>query len=129
MDAENSSKRGPDMNLADEMHEHIVTLAGERGWHETREAWLAKAARRGGISFRRAKTFFYREPTAFPARDVEAVRAAIAKLKTRGADNERREGEAFESLEDLHARAGALAGEVARISAELDALRAEIRRR
>lgn len=76
MGVESPSKER-DMQLADEMHDAIVRLAGERGWHETREAWLAKAARKAGISFRRAKTFFYREPGAFRAEDVEAVRAAL----------------------------------------------------
>jgi hypothetical protein len=128
MDAETSSERGPEMaSLTDEMHESVVRLAGERGWHETREAWLARAARKAGISYRRAKTFFYRERTAFHAQDVEAVRAAIAKHMT-GARHARREDTAFETAEDIDARIRVLAGDIARLSAELDVLRARVRR-
>lgn len=86
--SENLSKTGArDVNaLAEEMHDAIVTLAGGRGWADTREAWLARAARRAGISYRRAKSFFYREVSNPGGNEIEAVRTALAKHKPVGTD-------------------------------------------
>jgi len=65
------------MNVAAEMKQSIVLLAGPRQETDTRESMIARAARRAGISFRQAKTFFYGETTNPRVRVVERVRAAI----------------------------------------------------
>ena len=65
------------MHCADEMRNAIVTLAGERRWHDTRESWLAGAARKAGISYRQAKAFFYGEARNPSVATVERVRAAL----------------------------------------------------
>lgn len=58
---ESSSGVGQLSDIATEMHLSIVDLAGERAWSDTRESWLARAARRAGISYRAAKSLFYKE--------------------------------------------------------------------
>lgn len=47
-----------------QMREAISVVAGSRGWFETREAWLARAARKAGISFRACKALWYGEITS-----------------------------------------------------------------
>lgn len=39
----------------------VAKVAGPRQWSDTREAWLARAARKAGISFRQCKALFYGE--------------------------------------------------------------------
>lgn len=43
------------------MRELIAAVAGPRQWGDTRESWLARAARRAGVSHRQAKALFYGE--------------------------------------------------------------------
>lgn len=45
------------------MREHIATLAGPRQWSDTRESWLARAARKAGLSYRTIKALWYGEIT------------------------------------------------------------------
>jgi hypothetical protein len=76
--------------LALEMRRSICTVAGTRGWQENRKSWLAKAARKIGISPRQAQSLFYNEGNP-RAELVERVRAAVRKRqveRTREARNE-----------------------------------------
>jgi len=66
----------------------ICELAGPRGWHDTREAWLARGARKAGITLRRARALFYQEPIKLGAdeyltieRNWEAAARAVATLQ------------------------------------------------
>lgn len=77
--AEKSSEDRRLNALADEMQQSIAAVAGPRGLHDTRETWLARAARRCGISRRQAKAFFYGEASNPRHADVEKVRAAALK--------------------------------------------------
>lgn len=43
------------------MRDAIAAVAGPRGWNETRESWLARAARRAGITCRTMKALWYGE--------------------------------------------------------------------
>lgn len=43
------------------MRDVIATVAGPRTWTDTRESWLARAARRAGINYRAAKALWYGE--------------------------------------------------------------------
>ena len=63
--------------LADEMHDAIVKLAGDREVFDSRERWLERAARRAGISFRTAKSLFYREGADPRASVIEKIRTAV----------------------------------------------------
>ena len=66
-------------NVSIEMRESIISLAGERGWCDTRQQWLEVAARKAGISYRSAKSLFYAEMPDPKASIVMRVRAAIEK--------------------------------------------------
>jgi hypothetical protein len=68
------------MSIVREMHVSIVEIAGPVGWHDTRESWLATAARTSGVTYRAAKGFFYREYTNPNAADVQRVRDARTRL-------------------------------------------------
>jgi hypothetical protein len=63
--------------LVEEMRDAIRELAGPRDFNDTRESWLARAARKAGISFRQAKAFHYGETPNPRVQDVEKVRAAV----------------------------------------------------
>jgi hypothetical protein len=68
--------------VTEEMRDAIIKLAGERAFFETREVWIARAARRAGITARQAKAFFYKESPSPRHHDVEAVRLAVATLNS-----------------------------------------------
>jgi len=61
------------------LRELVAAVAGPRSWSDTRESWLARAARRSTISFRQIRAIFYGElidpdhPAARKLRDA-AVR-------------------------------------------------------
>lgn len=43
------------------MRDLIAAVAGPRSWSDTRESWLARAARKAGISYRQTKSLWYGE--------------------------------------------------------------------
>lgn len=89
---EKLSEASPMRKLVTEMFEAIVKLAGDRSVFETRDLWLASAARKAGISTRMAKALFYRESKNPSSAVVESVRAAVNKQQQRAqrhAQNER----------------------------------------
>lgn len=51
----------------------LCELAGPRGWHDTRESWLARGARRAGITLRRAKALFYAERLSLSANEYLGI--------------------------------------------------------
>lgn len=65
--------------LANEMHVKLVALCGPRSWFENRESWLARGAKIAGITYRAARSCFYKEADYPHVRTVERVRAAHAK--------------------------------------------------
>ncbi len=67
--------------LAIEMRNAVIALAGERNWGETRQRWLERAARRAGITYRSARALFYCEPHQPRAAVLHSVRAAVEELK------------------------------------------------
>ena len=117
--AEKSSSEGK-MTCADEMRSAIATLAGERRWHDTRESWLAGAARKAGISYRQAKAFFYGEARNPSVETVERVRAAL-KHKLPGAASD---DNGIEELRTLVAQMDAVADRLERLGIGKDADRA-----
>lgn len=80
MSVEKSSEGNIVSALALEMRRSITALAGPRGWSETRERWIERAARRAGITYRQAKSLFYGECPDPRASVVERVRDAAARL-------------------------------------------------
>lgn len=79
---ENSSSRAEMNALLDDMQSAIHLLAGPRQASDTRESMIARAARKAGISYRQAKSFFYREAINPSAQAVVAVQRAITELGT-----------------------------------------------
>lgn len=95
------SDRSSRMPIAIEMRDAINALAGERAWNETRERWLERAARRGNVSYRQAKSLFYGEGNP-RAETVERVRAAV---RNRRKENLREAINAYSALKDAIERA------------------------
>ena len=71
-------------NSVTEVRDSIATVAGPRSWSDTRESWLARAARRAGISYRTTKSLWYGDitdrnhPSARLMRDTAQKYEAIA---------------------------------------------------
>lgn len=72
---------------ASNMRELVAAVAGPREWSDTRESWLARAARRAGISYRSVKAIWYGEITNPRNRSIQllehAVRARAQSLSGR----------------------------------------------
>lgn len=66
------------MSVSVEMQRSVKKLAGPRMPEDNRETMIARAARRAGLSYRQAKSFFYKESENPGSMAVELVRAAIA---------------------------------------------------
>lgn len=58
----------------------VATVAGPRGWNDTRQSWLARAAQRAGISYRQAHALFYGEITDPQSRSATKMRLAAEQL-------------------------------------------------
>lgn len=86
---EKSSGR-PEIPLANAMHDAMVRLSGPRKWSDTRESWLARGARRAGITVRQAKTLFYKEtqnPCGALVYQVQQAVAAMDAAETTAREN------------------------------------------
>jgi hypothetical protein len=64
------------------MRELIASVAGERRWSDTRESWLARAARKAGISYRQCKALWYAEIKDEHHRSARLMRDAAEKKYT-----------------------------------------------
>jgi hypothetical protein len=64
----------------------LCELSGPRGWNDTRESWLARGARRAGLSLRRARAIFYQEPIRLEADEYLGIernwKAATQSVET-----------------------------------------------
>lgn len=63
----------PAVELARDM---LCELSGPRGWNDTRESWLARGARRAGLTLRRARAIFYCEPIRLDADEYLGIERA-----------------------------------------------------
>jgi hypothetical protein len=61
------------------MRDLVAAAAGPRQWNDTRESWLARAARNAGVSYRQAKALFYGEITDDEHKTVRRMRAAAGR--------------------------------------------------
>ncbi len=71
------------------LREELALVAGPRAWSDTRESWLARAARRCGINYRTAKAVFYGEttdPRAYVERKIREAAALAEAQQSRRAD-------------------------------------------
>lgn len=88
-------------HIAGECRLFVALAGGERGWADTRGSWLARAARRLGISPGRATSLFYGK-----ARNISAVEYLTLKER---ADSLRCQAErAADGLAETNDRARAL---------------------
>lgn len=113
-----SRKPESEMNVASEMKHSMMVLAGPRLPSDTRESMLARAARRAGISFRQAKTFFYGEANDPRASVVERVRAAIEKA------NAGQEAKARAEYDDIREQIAVLEQRLAALGSDVGGARA-----
>lgn len=65
------------------VRELVALVAGPRAWSDTRQSWIARAARRAGISYRQAKSLFYGEITDRNHRSARLMRDAAQELAAR----------------------------------------------
>lgn len=90
----------------------LCDLCGPRGWNDTRESWLARGARKAGLTLRRARALFYCEPLRLDADEYLAIerahQSAVAAVETLSV---------LARDVDLRA-AGAVGSEVARVETE-----------
>lgn len=84
----------------------VISLAGHRGWSDTRGSWLARVARIVGLPPRRVRAIFYLEPIRLSADEYISIQAAFERNHSllRAADA------ALAAVPDLarHADAGAI---------------------
>jgi nucleotide-binding universal stress UspA family protein len=59
----------------------LCDLSGPRGWNDTRESWLARGARKAGLSARRARALFYAEPIRLSADEYLAIEKAYQNAR------------------------------------------------
>lgn len=61
------------------MRDLVAAVAGPMEWSDNRKSWLARAARRAGVSFRQAWALFYGEISDPEHRTVRAFKQAAGK--------------------------------------------------
>lgn len=64
------------VSAATRARDMLCDLSGPRGWNDTRESWLARGARKAGLSARRARALFYAEPIRLSADEYLAIERA-----------------------------------------------------
>lgn len=69
-------------DVIEDCRKWIAQARGARDWNETRQAWLARAARRLGITQGRAVSLFYRKARGITAVEYLALQARVEALET-----------------------------------------------
>jgi len=62
------------------LRELVAAVAGPREWSDTRESWLARAARRSAVSFRQIRAVWYAEITDPDHPSARKLRDAARRL-------------------------------------------------
>ena len=80
-------KEKPAVTAVVRARDMLCELSGPRGWNDTRESWLARGARRAGLTLRRARAVFYQEPIRLTADELlgimrahESAHASVAAI-------------------------------------------------
>lgn len=71
-----------------QVRDYIASAAGDRGWDDTRQSWLARAASRLGMPYSRIKNLWYGRGRAY-LDEAEEMRARVTEQKW----GQRRQGE------------------------------------
>lgn len=72
------------------MRELVASVAGPREWSDTRQSWLARAARRSGLTYRTMKALWYGEiddPKHYAAQLLQIAANKAALAQTFGSGN------------------------------------------
>lgn len=86
--------------VLDEARLCIATAAGDRGWDDTRQSWLARAARRLGLTYSRAHHIWYGRARLY-ADELEDMRAKITELRWCQRRHEDRHNEVGNAIQAL----------------------------
>jgi hypothetical protein len=77
-----SEKQDAERRMSVAWRENIEVIAGQYSPRDTRESWLARAARRAGITYRQAKGLYYGETTDPKVSVADRVRSAAGKARS-----------------------------------------------
>ena len=92
-------------DLTEQLREAIIELAGNRALFDSSERWLSRAAHKGGISVRTAKSLFYREKSDVRASVAASVFAALDQQRASPEHAEHRQDQiSIQQLRDRIAR-------------------------
>jgi hypothetical protein len=77
------SARSDEMSAIDMAKEGLIELCGTRGWHDTRDSWIARGARKVPMSPRRARAIIQKEQhTKVSGDELLAIQRARAALES-----------------------------------------------
>lgn len=62
-----------------DMRELVAEVAGPRGWDDTRDTWLNRAAERAGITYRMVRAIFYGKVTNENHYAIQLLRLAAGR--------------------------------------------------
>jgi hypothetical protein len=65
------------------MQKLVAAVAGPREWGDTRQSWIARAARRANVSYRQARAIFYGEINDPEHKAVRRMREAAGRHEAR----------------------------------------------
>lgn len=100
------------MDYASHASTMVALIAGQRGWNDTRESWLARAARRLGFSYSRTRSLYYQRARIISAQEWDRMKDELAQLKQTAA----RSQEIFHELDLLERNGPEGAGQDARLA-------------
>lgn len=90
--------------IIDEARELIGLAAGQRDWSDTREAWIARAARKLGISYARARKVWYRQVDDLWASEWMRMREKAEEIRQQLQEIEAANAELRSALERCNVR-------------------------
>lgn len=93
--------------IVEDCREMLAFAAGPRGWNDTRESWLQRAARAVGIDYSRAYNIFYGRSRRIEASEYLSIRHKVNELRARQAANREAMAHAHLTLSSLDSKTGA----------------------
>lgn len=76
------------MNIAADARAMVAAAAGERGWGDTRESWLGRAARRLKFTYPRTRSIFYQRAVV-TAEEWCVLQETMAQLTQSAAERQK----------------------------------------
>jgi len=100
---ERDKKLASAVHMNEMMRDAVITAAGPRGWNDTRESWLSRAARKLGITHRRARSLFYQQAGKYSPDEIVAALNVLQQVRSE------RTGEAHEIRNEMARLLGVVA--------------------